>query len=464
MTTTIPPIAPPSLAEAPPAATPAHDGDDRFASVLERVGRQAGRPRTERRVHRDTPTGATPRDTDSPSAPDAPTESEPAHAASTQATTDSNVEPTASTAGAVAGGVAVAVVAMFDFVADASAGGAAAEDANAPMSVGEAAADPTPSAARGISGNASAMGGANAGVASLAEVAAEPVVGATATDVGPKAQAGARATAPELQTPISDSAINAGARAATGRNRAGATGAAGVEARADAAAVDIARAERPSPVRGASVPSSAGPTPAPDGGAARMGGAPVLETNTGDKPAPVATPAGAAAASAAHDPRVEPITAPARGAAASAAPPTSPSLPDQVITVLTPLRARPDGSYELRLELKPPELGRVEVRVEMRDGVLHAHLRAEQPAAAQALRDALGQLRDQLTDNGVSAGTLDVDTGSKGWLARQQATHQPDERTAASDTANPHPEPGTPGAVPIRGDRGTGGNRLDVRV
>jgi flagellar hook-length control protein FliK len=92
----------------------------------------------------------------------------------------------------------------------------------------------------------------------------------------------------------------------------------------------------------------------------------------------------------------------------------TPAPAQQLVQVLEPLRSRPDGSYELHLELKPPELGRIEIRVEMRNGVMHAHLRAEQPAAAQAIRDALTQLRDHLTGLGVQTGALNVDAGGTG--------------------------------------------------
>lgn len=106
--------------------------------------------------------------------------------------------------------------------------------------------------------------------------------------------------------------------------------------------------------------------------------------------------------------------APAAPAATAPAPSRNAAPAEQVVHVLSPLRLRGDGNYDVRLELKPPELGRVEIRVEMRDGVLHAHLRAEQPAAAMALRDSLTQLRDHLAGHGVQAGTLDVDTNGAG--------------------------------------------------
>jgi len=63
------------------------------------------------------------------------------------------------------------------------------------------------------------------------------------------------------------------------------------------------------------------------------------------------------------------------------------------------------------MELRPPELGRVELRVEMKDGVLNASLRADSSDAQQVLRDALTQLRSRLELEGVRAGQLSVDDG-----------------------------------------------------
>jgi flagellar hook-length control protein FliK len=87
---------------------------------------------------------------------------------------------------------------------------------------------------------------------------------------------------------------------------------------------------------------------------------------------------------------------------------------DQLVSVLTPLRTTPTGSYTLRLELKPPEMGRVEMRVEMRDGVLHASIHAEREGAAQLVRDSLGELRDRLNAEGVRTGDLTVSDGGVG--------------------------------------------------
>ena len=109
------------------------------------------------------------------------------------------------------------------------------------------------------------------------------------------------------------------------------------------------------------------------------------------------------------------VDAGATATAAVAPPPPS----EQLVSVLTPMRNTQNGTYTLRLELKPPELGRVEMRVEMRDGVLHASIHAEHEGSGQLLRDALGELRDRLDAGGVQTGALTVSDGSVGSRAGQ---------------------------------------------
>ena len=84
------------------------------------------------------------------------------------------------------------------------------------------------------------------------------------------------------------------------------------------------------------------------------------------------------------------------------------------MSVLTPLRTTPNGTYTLRLELKPPELGRVEMRVEMKDGVLSASIHADHEGSAQVVRDALSDLRDLLNAGGLHTGDLTVSDGGVG--------------------------------------------------
>jgi flagellar hook-length control protein FliK len=132
-------------------------------------------------------------------------------------------------------------------------------------------------------------------------------------------------------------------------------------------------------------------------------------------PAPIET---AATALAGHTSTIAPpvnqpqhtVNAPAPVEVVHAPPSATPTPPqEQVVAVLSPLQQRPDGVYKLRLELHPAELGRVEIDVELRAGVLHANLRAEHVTAAHALRDALADLRGRLEAQGVRAGNVTVD-------------------------------------------------------
>jgi flagellar hook-length control protein FliK len=146
-------------------------------------------------------------------------------------------------------------------------------------------------------------------------------------------------------------------------------------------------------------------------------------------------------------------------AAARTLPPPS----EQLVSVLTPLRMTQNGTYTLRLELKPPELGRVEMRVEMRDGVLHASIHAEQHNAAQVLRDALSDLRERLGSEGVHTGELTVSDGSVG--SRQSGSGRtPESRGAQLDLpTNDSREPtDTPNLSPTLDPEAT--SLLDVRV
>jgi Flagellar hook-length control protein FliK len=151
----------------------------------------------------------------------------------------------------------------------------------------------------------------------------------------------------------------------------------------------------------------------------------------------------------------------ATGAARVAPPPPS----EQLVSVLTPLRTNQNGSYTLRLELKPPELGRIEMRVEMRDGVLHASIHAEHHNSAQVLRDALSDLRERLSSEGVRAGDLTVSDGSV--ESRQHESGKaPESRAtpsqlAANDEADLTATDASAGAA-IPESEGT--STLDVRV
>jgi flagellar hook-length control protein FliK len=175
------------------------------------------------------------------------------------------------------------------------------------------------------------------------------------------------------------------------------------------------------------------PPPAPGGGTPRA----AAHTNT-----PTSTPAGAPSERSetrATEPQGGPVSAAAPAASAHGSPrpdasaiggvqaaartvpgaaiagtesvegATGPApVAEQVLDAVLPLRNHADGDYQVRLELRPAELGRVELSVELRDGVLSVHMHADNAAARDVLQQQLARMRDLLHERGVRTGSLDV--------------------------------------------------------
>ena len=72
-----------------------------------------------------------------------------------------------------------------------------------------------------------------------------------------------------------------------------------------------------------------------------------------------------------------------------------------------------EGGRELLVNLRPPDLGQLTIRVTMTDGVLHAQIMADRPEAARMLQQSLSQLDTALTDLGYSLDGLDVSYGGQ---------------------------------------------------
>jgi flagellar hook-length control protein FliK len=170
-------------------------------------------------------------------------------------------------------------------------------------------------------------------------------------------------------------------------------------------------------------------------------------TGTDTAPALAAPPASGVAPRLASAPA--PVTAPAPASAPAPPPPAA-----QLHGVLRDLRRAEDGSYEMRLELRPPELGRVDVRVELRDGVLHATIRTEHAHTADIVRGALDDLRARLGTDGMHAGQLNVEDGGT-----QRRREQSPAREHTDDRAPEPPAPGLAAAQPDETD-----TTLDVRI
>ena len=184
-----------------------------------------------------------------------------------------------------------------------------------------------------------------------------------------------------------------------------------------------------------------------------------------DRPRPpiplAAAASGAATFAAAPAPTVTAGTDDATATVVAVAPPPPPA--EQLVSVLTPMRTTPNGSYTLRLELKPPELGRVEMRVEMRDGVLHASIHADHEGSAQLVRDALNELRDRLDAEGVQTGELTVSDGGVGSGSQGNRDASASASASSVTAIAPTDDPGAVAAIPPALPSDTTSS-LDVRV
>ena len=176
-------------------------------------------------------------------------------------------------------------------------------------------------------------------------------------------------------------------------------------------------------------------------------GGPATTTNT---TAEGATPVNGAETAVAVT--AAPTSAPTSTATAEPAPtPTTPTPQDpaeatpatQVAEVLRDVRRLADGSHRLSMQLYPEELGAVQLEVALRDGRLHLRAVAHTEAGRAALESSLPELRSELGDAGVDAGSLEV--GSETADGRTFAQRETDDQ---ADTARGGPTTGTPGGRP----------------
>src|SRR5437762_7810071 len=86
----------------------------------------------------------------------------------------------------------------------------------------------------------------------------------------------------------------------------------------------------------------------------------------------------------------------------------------QVAMHIVPLRLDGDGVHRLTVHLHPADLGPVSVVAEIRHGDVAVQLSGATESGHQALREALPQLRQELTDAGFGNCTLDLRQGAAG--------------------------------------------------
>ena len=179
---------------------------------------------------------------------------------------------------------------------------------------------------------------------------------------------------------------------------------------------------------------------APDDVTRVAGAAPVDDPlPVADAPAPGAQPVVSAPAPARAETNVVGVV---DGAPTPSAPPSETTPTQQVAEALREVRRLADGSHRLSLQLHPEELGAVQLEIAMRDGRLHVRAVAETEAARIALEQHLPELRSELRDAGVRAGSLEVGPDTSGRDRSAAASRDPQRPSGAPRDAEP-PAPST---------------------
>ncbi|HET6691942.1 MAG TPA: flagellar hook-length control protein FliK, partial [Miltoncostaeaceae bacterium] len=119
-----------------------------------------------------------------------------------------------------------------------------------------------------------------------------------------------------------------------------------------------------------------------------------------------------------------------------------------------------EGGKELLVNLRPPDLGHLTIRVTMTDGVLQAQITADRPEAAKLLQQALGDLDTALGDLGYAMGNLDVaHQGGRDAYASSQGSGVAPHRAATADAG----EAAGPASAAVAATTGPGDTRgLDL--
>jgi flagellar hook-length control protein FliK len=133
----------------------------------------------------------------------------------------------------------------------------------------------------------------------------------------------------------------------------------------------------------------------------------------------------------------------------------------QIAMQIAPLRLDADGVHRLTINLHPVDLGQVQVIAEIRNGEISVQLSGSTDAGNDALRDALSDLRRELTDSGFTNCSLDLRQGpGQQGEARPQFGAAENGRSGGGSSSASVPAPPEPVAVTTA----DGNGRLDTKA
>ncbi len=145
--------------------------------------------------------------------------------------------------------------------------------------------------------------------------------------------------------------------------------------------------------------------------------------------------------------------------AAAAARPMPPA--QQIVAQLSvAIQRAPGERVEIRLD--PPELGRVQIELSTRDGVLHATVISERPEVHDLMRRHAEMLREELAAAGHAGVRLEFATGSGQGEGGREA--EDPQQVTVRDREAAGPAAAAPVENPINRQPRVSGGRLDIRL
>jgi flagellar hook-length control protein FliK len=111
------------------------------------------------------------------------------------------------------------------------------------------------------------------------------------------------------------------------------------------------------------------------------------------------------------------------------------------------LLTRPDGARELTLNLQPPELGTVVIRLTLKNDHLQGQIQADSQATRESLQSLIPAVKQSLAGDGINLDRLDV--GPRGQQAHSAGSAA--QGGAGGAFGDPHgrpaPQPGSPASL-----------------
>jgi flagellar hook-length control protein FliK len=113
------------------------------------------------------------------------------------------------------------------------------------------------------------------------------------------------------------------------------------------------------------------------------------------------------------------------------------------------------GGGPVEMRLSPPELGSLQVKIQVKDGVMTAKLEVETPAARNALLDNLPALRDRLEQQQIRIDKFDVEVRDQqqqrggDWRQHQDHRQQTEQQQQARGESRPLRQPTAPVITPV---------------